>query len=330
MTKKKGQRTKRIAWSAPSLAALAWLALAAGLGLAAGVPPPPEELPLPPPPLDVARPAAPAAGAAMPEVLFSDEATAKDLVRDTGLPAVPLQMAKIDPAPGVKAAAAAVDQMLVAISQEAPKNATLESMLFEQLRAVMPQGSEGYIFERIMLPTLSNLPPQGWRVRYDFRLPARGIGQAPFSASIIGANERVLRTFSGSVAIDREAGGVQVTHVIHRGEPVAGGDCQMLGTRLSQLPAGALDRINATQEMVARQELRPGQWLTDQMVQVPQIIKQSQPVTMLVQRGPIRIIAPGIARQGGAQGEVIRVENIQSQRVIYARVLSHDEVQVVF
>jgi flagella basal body P-ring formation protein FlgA len=272
-----------------------------------------------------------------PEVIFTDDATAseRDMPEVPELEVNPIlkQGGNVAPAPAPTASAAAaapVEQVLAAISKEAPKNDTLESMLFTQLHAAMPQGSEGYIFENVILPTLNNLPAKGWKVRYDFRMPTRGIGQATFTGRILDGNERQLRSFTGSVAIDREASGAQATRVIHRGEALRPGDIQLMGTRLSQLPRGALDRIDALPGTIARSELRPGQWLTEQMVQVPQVIRQNQPVTMVVNHGPIHITAPGISQQNGALGEVIRVANAQSQRTLFARVLSKDEVQVVF
>jgi flagella basal body P-ring formation protein FlgA len=108
------------------------------------------------------------------------------------------------------------------------------------------------------------------------------------------------------------------------------GDARLLGTRLSQLPRGAVDQLEKVDGTIASQELRPGMWLTEQMLKIPEAVKQSQPVTMLVMHGPIRIMAPGIARQAGAVGDTIRVENAQSQRIVYAKVLSKDEVQVVY
>lgn len=307
-------------------AALAALALAAltSDGRAAKVDP--DRLPLPPAPEVPVLPA-PASGAS-PEVLWADSSTASE-----ALPSVPLMTINKHTAayqPPAAAADVPVDAVLDAVRQEAPKAATLESMLFEQLHAAMPEGSEGYIFEKIALPNIANLPAQGWKVAYDFRLPPRGVGPASFSGRITGAEGQTLRTFTGSVQIDREAAGVQVTRVIRRGEAIAPGDVRLMGTRLSLLPRGGLDQIDNLSGVIARQELRPGMWLTDMMIKVPEVIRQGQPVTMILMKGPIRITAPAIARKAGAMGETIQVENTQSKRMVYARVMSRDEVQVVF
>jgi flagella basal body P-ring formation protein FlgA len=223
-----------------------------------------------------------------------------------------------------------VQEMLDVVSRESSRTSTLESQLFEQLRAAMPEGSEGFIFEKTMIPESAAPLSLDGKVRYDFRLPARGIGTATFTATVNGPDGKMLRRFSGSVTIDREAQGIQVTRVIRRGEPLGGGDIKLLGTRLSQLPRGAFDRVDRMEGTVAREELRPGQWLTEQMVQVPDVVKRGQSVKVRLVRGAIQIAAPGITRQGGALGEVVRVENMQSRREVFARVISKDEVQVLF
>ena len=223
-----------------------------------------------------------------------------------------------------------VQEMLDVVSKESSHTSTLESQLFEQLRAAMPEGSEGYVFEKTVLPDSATLPSPDGKVRYEFRLPARGIGAATFTATVSGPDGKMIRRFSGSVTIDREAQGIQVTRVIRRGEPLGPGDIKLLGTRLSQLPRGAFDRVDRMEGTVAREELRPGQWLTEQMLQVPDMVKRGQSVKVRLVRGPIQIAAPGIARQGGALGEVVRVENMQSRREVFARVISKDEVQVLF
>jgi flagella basal body P-ring formation protein FlgA len=225
---------------------------------------------------------------------------------------------------------AKLDAMLDRLGKDATRGSSLEKMLFEQLRAAMPAGSEGYIFEKAALPDNLTLAPTGWKARFDFRLPARGIGTAPFSATITGQDGKILHRLSGSVQIDREAQGVQVGRVVRRGEVMRPADVKVLGARLSQLPRGVFDAVSMVEGTVARQELRPGQWLAEGMVQAPDAVKRGQAVTIQLKRGPIQITAPGVTREAGAMGEVIHVQNAQSRRDICARVISKEEVLVIF
>jgi len=223
-----------------------------------------------------------------------------------------------------------VRAMLADVDRTAPSRLTLESMLMEQLRASLPGGGSDYIIERATLPDALDLPHEGWSVKYSFRLPANGLGATPFSGVVSDGAGTVLRRFSGSVWLDREARGIQPTRMIRRGEVLGKADVQAVDARLSALPRGALTRLELVENTVARQELRPGQWLTDAMLDVPDAVKRNHPVTIRLERGPLQITTHGVAREAGALGEVIRVENLQSRRVIFARVLSSDEVQVIY
>lgn len=264
------------------------------------------ELPLPP---------APSAVPAIPAVQFN-------LPRAAEKTAEPKQVALAsDPQ---------IAQMLAAVKSEGSPRAAIESMLYDQLRASLPEGTEGVVLDKASLPSDLKLPASGWDAKFDFHMPARGTGTVPYIATVTAADGKVLRKFSGGVRLDREARGVQTTRVIRRGEAIQAGDVKVMNARLSELDRGALDNADMLAGTVARQELRPGRWITEQMIEAPKVIKRGQPVTMRVARGTISITTSGIAGQSGSVGQIIPVKNAQSQVERFARVISSDEVQVVY
>ena len=225
---------------------------------------------------------------------------------------------------------AGIEEMLQVIKNEAPRRTTLEGMLFDQLRAQLPRQGEGYIFEKVIMPGNIELPNTGWRVNYSFRMPSQGIGSTPFSAGVTDEQGKVIRRFSGSIFLDREARGVQVIHRIRQGEPIGSADMTLVEGRLSQIPRGTFDEISRVDGNLARNELRPGQWLTDHLVEIPDVVKRGQAVTMRLEHGMIKISAPGIVRQDAGLGELVRVQNAHSGKELFAKVISKDEVQVIF
>lgn len=268
------------------------------------------ELPLPPPP---------GSASSIPAIDLKlvrpiEQALTKPKINE------PVQAAAVDPQ---------IAQMLAAVRQDSPRTA-LESMLYDQLRAALPAGSDGVVLDKASLPSDLNLPAGGWDARFEFHIPTRGTGTVPYVATVTASGGRVLRKFSGGVRLDREARGVQVTRVIRRGEQIAEADVKSMTGRLSELDRGAVDDSSALVGSVAKQELRPGRWVTDQMTEVPKIVKRGQAVTLKLARGPISIVTSGITSEPGARGQVIKVKNVQSNREVYARVVSSDEVQVIF
>lgn len=268
------------------------------------------ELPLPPPPGAFSR--VPAIDLKLVRPL--EQAVAKSRTSEA------IQTAAADPE---------VTRMLAAVRQDSPRSA-LESMLYDQLRAALPAGSDGVVLDKASLPSDLKLPASGWDAKFEFHVPARGVGTVPYVATVSGADGRVLRKFSGAVRLDREVRGVQVTRVIRRGEEIAEADVRPMTGRLSELDRGAIDDPSVVVGSVAKQEMRPGRWVTEQMTEVPKIVKRGQGVTLRLARGPISIVTSGITSEAGARGQVIKVKNVQSNREVYARVVSSDEVQVIF
>lgn len=223
-----------------------------------------------------------------------------------------------------------IEAMLQAIKSESPSRTTLESMLFDQLRTQLPRLGEGYVFEKVMMPSNIELPSGGWQVNYTFRLPRQGLGSTPFSAGVSDGQGKMIKRFSGSVYLDREARGLQVIHRIRQGERIGHDDLVLVEGRLSQIPRGTFEDYDRIVGTMARNELRPGQWLTDRLVSTPDVVKRGQAVTMRLVRGQLKISAPGIVRQDAGLGELIRVQNAQSGKELYAKVVSNDEVQVIF
>jgi flagella basal body P-ring formation protein FlgA len=210
-----------------------------------------------------------------------------------------------------------------------PTAQTLESELLRQLRIQLPAGGEDIEVERINFHQDITLPAEPWNVDFSFRMPQRGIGNVSFTGAVMGPDQKVQKV-TGTLSIDRIAMGVQATRIIRRGEPIGEGDLKRVQARLSQLPPDALPRTDFLVGTEARNEIRPGVFLTGRMLELPTLIKSRQAVTMRLDNGPIQIVAKGIAKQNGSLGDVIRIENPSSKREVLARVIASDTVEVIY
>lgn len=103
--------------------------------------------------------------------------------------------------------------------------------------------------------------------------------------------------------------------------------------RLTTLDAGeqtkgfyaALDDVIG---LKAKRSLRPGQVLSADMVEQPDVISRRQRVRILLIQPGIRVEMPGEALASGHVGESIRVRNLQSRRIVQATVIRAGVVQV--
>ena len=79
---------------------------------------------------------------------------------------------------------------------------------------------------------------------------------------------------------------------------------------------------------VVRRSLRPGTVINPDMIEAPDLIKRGEPVTIMVKRPGLMIEMDGTALVSGRRGELIRVRNTRSQKVVSGRVVDTGVVQV--
>lgn len=80
---------------------------------------------------------------------------------------------------------------------------------------------------------------------------------------------------------------------------------------------------------IAARNLPAGSVLSALDVKEPEVVRKGEMVTMVAARGNLKVTARGIAVQGGALGEVIRLVNPATQKVICARVAGPGVAEVV-
>lgn len=78
----------------------------------------------------------------------------------------------------------------------------------------------------------------------------------------------------------------------------------------------------------ARRPMTAGTPLSEAMVDKPVVVKRGATVTILVQIGEMVVAAGGVAMQEGREGELIRVQNLTSKRIVSARIVDRNTVQV--
>ncbi|WP_305857424.1 flagellar basal body P-ring formation chaperone FlgA [Balneatrix alpica] len=64
------------------------------------------------------------------------------------------------------------------------------------------------------------------------------------------------------------------------------------------------------------------------MLEAPMLVKKGTPVTINAIAGSVRIHTQGVAQTDGSLGQVIQVQNLNSQRIVRAKVIGPGQVQV--
>ncbi len=70
--------------------------------------------------------------------------------------------------------------------------------------------------------------------------------------------------------------------------------------------------------------------LTDHMVEIPPTIRQGSLVKLIIKKSGFKIVTKGLAQQTGYKGEVIKVKNVNSKKMLYGTIVNSDSVNVVY
>lgn len=118
--------------------------------------------------------------------------------------------------------------------------------------------------------------------------------------------------------------------VIERGQRISTADLAMQPFNVSKARRGYFTEADDVTGLIAKRRIRPNQLITPSLLDQPLAIKRGQPVKIVASRDGIQASTSGEALSDGQIGEVIRVRNINSDKVIDAKVLEPGVVSSIF
>ncbi|WP_198156963.1 flagellar basal body P-ring formation chaperone FlgA [Aquincola tertiaricarbonis] len=110
------------------------------------------------------------------------------------------------------------------------------------------------------------------------------------------------------------------------GKPIAASDLMLDRRDVSSVPDPMSD-IEEAAGQAALRPLRPGQVLQKRLLSAPVLVKRGDVVVIEARSGPVQVTASGEALEPGKRGEVVRVRNVNTGKVIRARVMEAGTVQ---
>lgn len=118
-------------------------------------------------------------------------------------------------------------------------------------------------------------------------------------------------------------------HALPRGQLVTAGDVNVVARDVSGMRRGYYTDPKGLQGLRLKQPLLAGQVITPAMLAADQIVRRGQTVTLIATGGGVNISMTGKALTDGALGQRIRVENLNSGRVVEGIVRSPEHVEVL-
>ena len=174
------------------------------------------------------------------------------------------------------------------------------------------------------------LLPQG-NVTLDCKLPGRKrrVGRVHFLCLIKMAGEikKRLRLYADvKVAYDvyRPIRSLKMGHVIQPG------DVELTQLKSDQVLRNIIsDETDIMGHRLIR-NLEEGETILAHMVQKIPLVKNGDRILIIAHKGSLRVTAPGVVRQNGFKNDTVRVENLQSRKIILGTVIDSRTVRINF
>ena len=142
--------------------------------------------------------------------------------------------------------------------------------------------------------------------------------------------ERVVRNIPVRVEVEALADTVVTLRQIEHGTVLTAADIVLQKREITQNSHLAARSVDAVIGKKTRTTIRANQPVrADQIEKVP-LVKSGQIVTIIAENGVMKISVSGKAHSSGAEGDVIRVQNLTSLKEIPAKVIDASTVQVAF
>ena len=98
----------------------------------------------------------------------------------------------------------------------------------------------------------------------------------------------------------------------------------------SELAADTVSRVEDALGFRTTRMIYPDTVLRSSMLALPPLVRRGDLVKIVADAGPMTITATGVVKQQGSKGEMVRVMNTSSRRIILARVTGPGAVEVDF
>ena len=135
------------------------------------------------------------------------------------------------------------------------------------------------------------------------------------------------RTLNVELFVDAKVAVLRTTSFIKRGEPLDG-KVEKVELLLSAIRGKPF--VGDPSKVVARVSIPSGEVVLERFVEVPFAVKRGQLVKIVAKKGGIYVETLGRALQNGRVGDIIRVKNVYSGKVIEGRVENEETVVVIF
>lgn len=183
--------------------------------------------------------------------------------------------------------------------------------------------------KRLSIPTASNLPLTG-ELDYEIIAPPQWEGWGNVNlAVVVRLGDRVVRNIPVRLEVDALTDMVVATRQIDHGATLTAAD---LAVRKQEIATTKGEYFKRTEDLLgrrARVTLRSNRPIKPDQVEKVAVIRAGQIVSAIMEQATLRITITARAKQAGAIGDTITVQNISSLKEFPARIIDANTVQAL-
>jgi flagella basal body P-ring formation protein FlgA len=168
-------------------------------------------------------------------------------------------------------------------------------------------------------PTVTGAPHVD-QLRYDSRT-----GRFSGTLTVAGAPHLRLR-LAGTAVVTAEA--VELLHPLARGEVIKSADVVMRRIPRVQVTPETITDLKQAIGLAARGTINPGRPLRSSELTKPQVVQRNDNVTIVYRVPGLMLAVRGKANDSGAEGDMIDVLNMQSNRTVRGTIIGPGQVAV--
>lgn len=115
-----------------------------------------------------------------------------------------------------------------------------------------------------------------------------------------------------------------------KGTTIGRGDVKLIRRWFARPPVTIIASLDDVVGKRLRTSVKPNTEITGKMVEKIPVVRKGKPVKIVVENGLMGVTTIGMSEQDGMRGELIKVRNVSSKKMIYARVMDTSLVRVEF
>ncbi|GJL78851.1 MAG: hypothetical protein NPINA01_18400 [Nitrospinaceae bacterium] len=173
------------------------------------------------------------------------------------------------------------------------------------------------------------LPPGNLEV--NFYLPGRTVrlGRFPVQAKIT-VNKALQKRLRLTARVTQSIPLVTTRHPVNRGEILTAEDLRIEVSQSNRSFKHAVTRLEDAVGFELVRNLGAGRVITVNSLRKPPLVEKGNQVTLVAEKGSMRITAPGVVKEKGFKDSLIKVLNLQTKKMVFGQVVDSQTVKVKF